>query len=222
MTTENPSQQSSRADVNRQNAQHSTGPRTDAGKARSSQNATRSGWFTRDLRVAEEKIELYLRFEESWLHEIQPEGLFELEAFSDFLRASWHKREVIEARNQLAPAGASFLDDDREIARKFDRLHRYERDFERRAARALRELRRLQTERAAKSNPAAPAAGAGDTEAQAAAEPPLADAKVLLQKRTEAARRRSVPFTLAGDLCRDLYTMEIENPKPATGPECPA
>ena len=144
-----------RLDANRRNAQHSTGPRTEAGKARSSQNAVRTGWFSRDLRVAEDKIELYLAFEESWTAELQPEGLLELEAFSDFLRNAWQKREVIEARNQARPASSSaFLDD--AFARQFDRLLRYERDFERRANQALRELRRLQSERAFKTNPVAP------------------------------------------------------------------
>ena len=137
-----------RADANRRIAQHSTGPRTEAGKARSSQNATRSGWFSRDLRVAEDKIELYLEFEEAWTNELEPHGLLELEAFSDFLRAAWHKREVIDAQNELtASSSAAFLDD--ALAKKLDRLHRYLRDFERRANQALRELRRLQTERAA-------------------------------------------------------------------------
>ena len=151
--TDNNAPSAARLDANRRNAQQSTGPRTEAGKARSSQNARQTGWFSRDLRVAEDKIELYLAFEEAWTAELQPDGLLELEAFSDFLRNAWHKREVIDARNEFTTSSAAaFLDD--EAARKLDRLARYERDFERRANQALRELRRLQSERAAKMNPA--------------------------------------------------------------------
>lgn len=143
----NHSDASARADANRRNAQHATGPRTEAGQARSSQNAVRSGWFARDLRVTDGQVQLYLEFEEAWLDELAPQGLLELEAFSDFLRAAWHKREVIDARNRFTASFAAALLDG-EAARQLDRLHRYQRDFERRANQALRELRRLQTERA--------------------------------------------------------------------------
>lgn len=145
-----------RADVNRLNAQLSTGPRTDEGKARSSQNAVRSGWFARRLRVAESQHQLYLDFENALHDELQPQGLLELEAFHDFVRASWHKREVISAENEATESSpAAFLDES--LQRALDRLHRYERDFERRAAVARRDLRRLQSERAS-SRAAHPAA----------------------------------------------------------------
>ena len=151
MTNASSTSSDARVDANRRNAQHSTGPRSEAGKARSSQNATRSGWFSRDLRVAEDKIELYLAFEEAWTNELHPQGLLELEAFSDFLRAAWHKREVIEAQNEaIVSSPSAFLD--QSMARQLDRLHRYLRDFERRASQSLRELRRLQSERAARGN----------------------------------------------------------------------
>ena len=187
-----------RVDANRLNAQHSTGPRTEAGKARSSQNAIRSGWFARDLRVAEDKIELYLAFEEAWTAELQPEGILELEAFSDFLRNAWLKREVIDAQNEAnssLSSAAAFLHD--AGARRFDRLHRYLRDFERRAHQALRELRRLQTERALRAQ----------FPAESAPPPPLAAVKPLLPpKRTHSP----VLDLLPPDLLLNLHVMEIE------------
>lgn len=189
-----------RSDANRRNSRFSTGPRSEAGKARSSQNAVRSGWFTRDLRVAEGKEELYLEFEQAWRDELQPEGLLELEAFTDFLRAAWHKREVIEAQNLFtASSPAAFLNDDRDgdegRSRKLDRLHRYERDFERRQRQALRELRRLQTDRAA----AAAAAEAAAT-AQKRTQPPawsLAQDFLESLREIEARRRASTPNPVA-------------------------
>lgn len=187
-----------RVDANRRNAQLSTGPRSDAGKARSSQNAARSGWFSRDLRVAEGKEQLYIEFEESWHRELSPEGLLELEAFTDFIRAAWHKREVIEAQNEVNVSSPSaFLDE--AGRRQFDRLHRYERDFERRAKRAVAELRRLQTERALRARLSAQANPGGT------ALPPLAGAKILIQKQTQAP-----PLNLPEDLRLHLHIMEIE------------
>lgn len=187
---------------NNNNGNRSTGPRTGEGKARSSQNARRSGWFARDLRVAEGKEQLYLEFEEAWRAELQPDGLLELEAFQDFLRACWHKREIIEAQNKLtASSPDAFLDE--KLARELDRLHRYERDFERRSARALRELRKLQTARALLLS-AAPPPSPEDAASPAA---PLADPRLTLQKRTPPP----APFaSLPEHIQVNLAVMEVE------------
>ncbi len=126
--------------------QTSTGPRTPAGKAASSQNARKSGWFARDLRLAGSQQSAYVEFEAAWREELAPATLAEDELFSDFVRAAWHKREIVAAQNELTvSAHAAFLDE--ALAKQLDRLHRYERDFERRAARHLATLRRLQAER---------------------------------------------------------------------------
>jgi len=134
---------------------HSTGPKTPEGKACSSQNARKSGWFSQDLRVAENQQLAYAEFDAAWREELAPESLAENELFADFLRAAWHKREIVAAQNELtasAAGAAAFLND--AIARQLHRLHRYERDFERRAARHLAALRRLQAERAPAATPA--------------------------------------------------------------------
>src|ERR1700693_1905973 len=50
-----------RAEINRSNAQHSTGPRTDAGKQRSSQNALRHGLTARSAVIPSEDPADYQR-----------------------------------------------------------------------------------------------------------------------------------------------------------------
>ena len=197
----------SNIDSNRQNATHSTGPRTEAGKARSSQNATRAGWFARTPRFATPaQQQLYTEFESAWLAELQPAGVLELESFQNYVRAAWHLREIIEAQNQHTVSGpAAFLDDT--AARTLDRLHRYERDFERRAARHLRELRRLQTERAARAHlPAASLTAAGAA--------PLATAKSLTPPKQSQPDWKP-------DFNADLLSALL-GPKPATGPPIPS
>lgn len=193
----------SRADANRLNAQRSTGPRTEEGKARSSQNARRAGWFARYLSVAEGQEQLYLEYEEAWLDELRPQGLLELEAFHDFLRASWHKREIVEAQNRLTRSSSSAFDfqspDGPARARELDRLHRYERDFERRAMRHLRELRRLQTERSLRAQRPA------ESVAEA---PPLAAAQSIPQKRTQF----EPPESLFVDLLAGLRAQSPASP----------
>lgn len=165
----------------------------------SSNRTTPSGWFTRDLRVAEGQEELYLEFEQAWRTEIQPQGLLELEAFADFVRASWHKREVVAAQNEaIASSPSAFSNGDAEFARQLDRLHRYERDFERRAAAHLRELRRLQSERALRA--------ASQNEANY---PPPPMAKPVPQKRSQSGRGVPPAGIPESVLCT-LYTMQIE------------
>lgn len=186
-----PAASQARLDANRRNAQSSTGPRTEEGKSRSALNATGSGWFARDLRVIEGQEELYLHFEQAWRDEMQPEGLSELEAFHDYVRAVWHKREIVAAQNEaidaVAASGANPFNDPA-LARQLDRLHRYEREFEARAVRHSRELRRLQAERRA---------AAGDS--QKRTQPPAAAAGVP-----------QPPPGIPASVLRTLYVMEIE------------
>lgn len=131
-------------EANRLNAKLSTGPRTDDGKARSSQNATRTGWFAQNLQIAAPQQSIFTAFQQAFLLDLAPQGCLEQEAFSDFIRAAWRKREVIVALNSFAEVNEpnSFLKKDE--ARELDRLHKYEASFERRAQHALSELRRLQ------------------------------------------------------------------------------
>lgn len=210
-TSSNSTRSQERADVNRRNAAHSTGPRTEEGKARSSQNARRNGWFAGTLLVEADRQETFSAFEQAWLAELQPEGLLELESFHHYLRAAWHIREIIEAQNQHSLSGPSaFLNPD--TARTLDRLHRYERDFERRAARHLRELRRLQTERAARSHVLAAKNAILD------APPPLAAAASLIPTLAQQKRSQLEPsLNLAADLLRSV-TNHLNVAKPTDGP----
>lgn len=135
-------------DANRRNALRSTGPRSAEGKARSSMNRLRSGWFARDLRVRPGDEERYLAFEAAWREALRPGGDdgLELAAFLKFVRACWHKREVVAAQNESSAALPEvFLD--REARREQTRLLTVERRFELQAKRALAALRRQRSER---------------------------------------------------------------------------
>lgn len=87
----------------------------------------------------------YAAFEAAWLAELKPAGLIESELARSFIHATWLKRRVVDAQNQLLggnPLGRVALED--EAGRNFDRLHKLEESYARRAERALRELRRVQ------------------------------------------------------------------------------
>jgi hypothetical protein len=163
----------SRIDANRANALHSTGPRSEAGKAVSSQNATTHGLFTASFALAPEDqsdFDLLLQLQRD---ELQPQGINEELIFANLVQAAW-KTDLVRRLEAKALA-----EQDEAI---LDRYSRYNARFERAYFRVLAELRKLQTERALRQAASQPAE---DT-------PPLADAKV--KKQTEPSPAAHDPF----------------------------
>ena len=132
--------------ANAANAQHSTGPRTPEGKARSSQNATRHGLTSTRLIVREDEREEFEQLQTSLLEEVHPEGALEQDVFTQLLHASWNLRRFrrLEAE-QFVDGVDPLADPNRE--KEMDRLARYQARIERSYYRALKELRALQTNR---------------------------------------------------------------------------
>ena len=92
-----------RAAANRANAQHSTGPRTPEGKARSSQNALKHGCFSRNLeraaeRLGEDRAE-FDNFAAELTAEYQPEGPEET-MLVDRMAALWWRMQRLAAQQQ--------------------------------------------------------------------------------------------------------------------------
>ena len=134
--------------ANAANAQLSTGPRTDEGKACSSQNARTHGLTSQHPVIAGDQRH---HFEErrAQLHaETRPEGALQEVIFEELLASAWNLRRIRIMEAELTAAAPSdFLAND-EFAAKFDRLARYHTRFERSFYRALRELKALHTDAA--------------------------------------------------------------------------
>src|SRR5262245_7162715 len=133
--------------ANQQNAQLSTGPTTDAGRARSSQNAVRHGLTAQHIVVRDDEQEEFARLRDALLAEIDPRGAVEMSLFQQFLHASWrieccHRLEE-ETWNGTAEALAN-----PQTAATLDRISRYESRALQAYHRALKQLRVLQTDRA--------------------------------------------------------------------------
>jgi len=64
-------------EANRANAQASTGPRTEEGKARSSQNARKHGLTAKQLAITPEDRQAFDEILAGYLHEINPSGQIE-------------------------------------------------------------------------------------------------------------------------------------------------
>src|SRR5271170_6887358 len=85
---------SRRAAVNRANAQHSTGPRTDAGKQRSSQNALRHGLTARTPVLPSENPAAYEQHHRKFRDEYQPANATETQLVTELANVSWSLNRI--------------------------------------------------------------------------------------------------------------------------------
>jgi hypothetical protein len=133
---------SSDANTNRANAQHSTGPRTEAGKKNSSQNALRHGLTGETVVLPTEDADAYHAHLQSFLDQYQPQNPTELHLATTLAETSWRLRRV--ASLEVKALSAASLDSQlKGLAILSTHGQRLSRQFERTAA----ELRDLQTSR---------------------------------------------------------------------------
>ncbi len=156
-----------RAGVNRANAQHSTGPRTPAGKQRSSLNALRHGLTGHVIVLPSEDHTAYERHARRFFDDLQPKGALEDQLVQSLADTSWRLNRVAaletnlltlgiheqadnidtahpEAHTALAMA-ASLREQTRALSNLSTHEHRLSRQFER----TLNQLREIQAERRA-------------------------------------------------------------------------
>ncbi|MDZ4802474.1 MAG: hypothetical protein SGI92_30315 [Bryobacteraceae bacterium] len=84
-----------RAEISRCNGAKSKGPVTPEGKARSAQNATTHGIYTRSLVLGIESDELFLRLTDAYLQQFQPAGAHELDLVMDIVNCRWRMSRII-------------------------------------------------------------------------------------------------------------------------------
>ena len=136
-----------RAEINAQNAQHSTGPKTPEGKAVSSQNAVKHGLTAADPVVRPGEEDDFQALKSDLLHQCTPIGALEKELFDQILHASWKMRRIRKLEYQMdAEADIEALLDDK-LEEKLAKLARHYTRSERIFQRALNQLKQLQTER---------------------------------------------------------------------------
>jgi hypothetical protein len=126
-------------EANRANAQHSTGPKTEEGKAASSQNSRKHGLSAKTIFVAPERTEEFNALSDSLHAEVRPIGEIQRQYFEQMLHASWH---TVIAREFLTYAYQER--DDRSIVTFSRLLNQHERTF----ARVHKILQQLQTDMA--------------------------------------------------------------------------
>src|SRR5450755_1431790 len=91
--------------ANQANSQFSTGPRTEEGRARSSQNALKHGLTSQQLIVNPEEREAFEELQARYQSEIDPQGALQQTLFDELVTAGWNLRRV-----RLIQAGIDLLD----------------------------------------------------------------------------------------------------------------
>ena len=140
------SSSAARLAANTANAQHSTGPRTPEGQARSSQNARTHGLTSRDLIVAPNEREEFEELLNDYQTDVKPQGAIQHTLFDELVGAAWNLRRVRRMEAELCSATSpQDLLKDEDLQKKLDRLARHKTRIERTFHRSLKELKDLQT-----------------------------------------------------------------------------
>ena len=96
-----------RNEINRENAQHSTGPRTEAGKQRSALNALRHGLTGQVVVMPTEDLEAYQRHLVSFTDEYNPQGATESNLVQSLADTSWRLNRVAALEANLLTLAAA-------------------------------------------------------------------------------------------------------------------
>jgi hypothetical protein len=128
--------------ANAANAQHSTGPRTPEGLARSSQNSRTHGLTARDVIVAPDEREEFEQLLHDYQTDVKPQDAIQRSLFDDLVAAAWNLRRI--RRMEVRACSDATLSAD-QLEKDLDRLIRYKAHTERTFHRSLKELKALQT-----------------------------------------------------------------------------
>src|SRR6266478_5999048 len=99
-----------RAAINRANAQKSTGPRTEAGKQRSSLNALRHGLTGQTVVLPTEDHSAYQHHSQSFLEEYQPKGATETQLVQSLIDTSWRTNRIASVETNLFSLGLTEME----------------------------------------------------------------------------------------------------------------
>ena len=85
-----------RLEANRRNARHSTGPRSEAGKARSSRNALKHGLSSQDVVIFGEDPDAFDELREDLFLDLEPVGALEEQLVETIAACIWRLRRIPE------------------------------------------------------------------------------------------------------------------------------
>ena len=126
--------------ANRENATHSTGPVTDAGKKISSQNSTSHGLTARRVVLENEVQSEFDDMHAGLFAQYAPQGQAEEEVVQEIASAAWRLRRAERLETELFDSGQPFS----QLSSELDKLRRYRTSIERAFHKAIEQLRKMQ------------------------------------------------------------------------------
>src|SRR5207253_931336 len=135
--------------ANQANAQHSTGPKTPEGKARSAANSRTHGLCAKESLVAAEEKEDFDQLQEGFNVDLSPEGAVQQTLFEEIVGAAWQMRRIRSMETEACSGHDSYtaILNDEPLQKKLERLARHKTRIERTFHRALKEFKRIHNER---------------------------------------------------------------------------
>lgn len=110
-TTPNPPLKRTRQEINKANAQKSTGPRTAAGKAKSSLCALRHGITSQVVLMPEEDMSAYKTFTQRYHDDFKPKGVYEEQLVQTLADTQWRLNRIRSLENTLLALGHNRMSD---------------------------------------------------------------------------------------------------------------
>lgn len=151
--------------ANRENAQHSSGPKTPEGKKRSSLNATRHGLLAQTLHLPQEEMSTYHDFTAAYVKDLNPQGAVEAQLAHSCADLQYRLNRIAAAEHNLFSIGhvengdlwetgqaeshtaLAFAETLRNSPDPLKLLSLYEQRISRRFLQTLKQLREMQAER---------------------------------------------------------------------------
>jgi len=135
----------------RGNAQKSTGPITDAGRAKAAKNALKHGLFSRENVFPGESRRRFFRFARRMLEQLAPVGEIEVQLASRVVSLLWRLRRVNRLERDLLGRaegdGEGRLADNLRLVDAYVQVRRHEAQIDRAVFRTWRELKQFQAAR---------------------------------------------------------------------------
>ena len=146
---------SAKQEANRNNAEHSTGPRTEEGKARSAMNARTHGLCSDHLLIPGEDSDQLNQLRAQYLFQIEPSTPIERTVFLEIVGGAWKLQRIqrmegeaySEAQSENNSESLDALLEDDKLQKKLEILARHKARIERSFYRALKEMKAQQTNR---------------------------------------------------------------------------
>ena len=99
------------SEINKANAQHSTGPKTEVGKQRSSLNALRHGLTGQTIVLPSDDLEAYQQHIQRFVDEYHPKGATESQLVQSVADNAWRQNRVCALENNLLTLGIVHQED---------------------------------------------------------------------------------------------------------------